>query len=233
MTGACVGLIVRRMLVETLACEESEMPESTSQRKAAPSWRIFVERARLRVWPPQAPDHAPAPGLTRQEDFQRRLDRVRDLLEQTRASLLRDGWTSGAWFSVDASGAVTRTSGASGRPTAVRQVSTQEAYGLLAPGSTVLGACVVGAMLRLVEDPDTAPSVWDAWACVDELHEAVHERMGHDSFPPGRIYAHEQRRAHLRVLTAWNDEPGRRLEDVLDVIDRAVSRTMVGACVAS
>jgi len=208
------------------------MPESTSQRKAAPSWRILLERARVRLWPPETPDHAPAPGLTPEEDFQRRLDRVRDLLEQTRASLLREGWTSGAWFSVDASGGAIRTGGASGEP-GVRRVGTQEAYGLLAPGSTVRGACLVGAMLRLVEDPDTAPSVSDAWACVDELHEAVHERMGHDSFPPGRIYAHEQRRAHLRVLTAWNDEPGRRLEDVLDVIDRAVSRTMVGACVAS
>jgi len=208
------------------------MPESTSQRKAAPSWRILLERARVRLWPPETPDHAPAPGLTPEEDFQRRLDRVRDLLEQTRASLLREGWTSGAWFSVDASGGAIRTGGASGGP-GVRRVGTQEAYGLLAPGSTVRGACLVGAMLRLVEDPDTAPSVSDAWACVDELHEAVHERMGHDSFPPGRIYAHEQRRAHLRVLTAWNDEPGRRLEDVLDVIDRAVSRTMVGACVAS
>ena len=112
----------------------------------------------------------------------------------------------------------------------VRVADPSEAYALLAPGSTVTGACLVGAMLRLVEDPDTAPSVGDAWACVDELHEAIHERMGHDSFPPGRSYSHDQRRGHLRTVTAWNDERGRRLDDVLDVIDRAVARTIVAAC---
>jgi hypothetical protein len=58
----------------------------------------------------------------------------------------------------------------------------------------------------------------------------MHERMGHESFPPGRVYSHEQRRARLRALTAWNDEPGRRVEDVLDLIDRAVSRTVLAAC---
>ncbi len=225
------------MLVQTLEGEESKVPESTSQRRPAPSWRILLDRARVRVWPPPTPDHAPAPGLTPEQDFQRRLDRIRDLLEQTRASLLRDGWTCGAWFSVDAcAGVASRADGAGGAGGdrgAVRPVGTQEAFGLLDPGAMVRGACLVGAMLRLVEDPDTAPSVSDAWACVDELHEAMHERMGHDSLPPGRIYAHEQRRAHLRVLTAWNDAPGRRLEDVLDVIDRAVSRTMVGACAAT
>jgi hypothetical protein len=31
-------------------------------------------------------------------------------------------------------------------------------------------------------------------------------------------------------LTAWNDEPGRRFEEVLDLVDRAISRTIVGAC---
>jgi hypothetical protein len=206
------------------------MPESTYQPQAVPSWRILMERARLRIWPPETPDHAPAPGLTAEEDFRRRLDRIRDLLEQTRASLVRNGWTAGGWFSVDAAGSASRAGGTATGSVGARLVGTQEAYGLLAPGETVRAACLVGAMLRLVEDPDTAPSVADAWGCVDELHEAVHERMGHVSFPPGRIYAHEQRRAHLTVLTAWNDEPGRRLEDVLDVIDRAVSRTMVGAC---
>lgn len=193
------------------------MPESTSQ-QAAPAWRIFLDRARTRLWPTEVPDHPPAPPITHEQVRLRRLDRVRDLLEQTRADLLEHGWTSGGWFSVAASSGT------------VRSVSSREAYDLLGPGSPVAGACLVGAMLRLVENPDTAPSVGDAWACVDELHEAIHERLGHDSFPPGRSYSHEQRRAHLRTVTAWNDEPGRRLDDVLDVIDRAVARTIVAAC---
>ncbi|HET9649215.1 MAG TPA: hypothetical protein VFP34_13445 [Microlunatus sp.] len=194
------------------------MPESASQQGSASSWRVVIDRVRTTFWPPQAPDHVPSPGLTTEEDRLRRLDRVRDLLEQTRASLLQHGWTRGAWFDV---------ADAQGR---IRPVGAAEASTLLGPGRRVSGACVVGAMLRLVEDPDSAPSVADAWGCVDELHEAMHERMGHTSFPPGRIYSHDQRRVRLQALTAWNDESGRRLEDVLDLIDRAVARTMVGAC---
>jgi hypothetical protein len=196
------------------------MSGSTSQQQAGPAWRVLFERARTALWPPQAPDHIPSPTLTPREDWLRRLDRIRDLLEQTRMALILHGWTSGAWFSV------ARPEGG------VRHVGPVEAYELLSSGSAVGEGCLVGTMLRLVEDPDTAPSVSDAWGCVDELYEAMHERMGHQSFQPGRVYSHEQRRAHLRALTAWNDEPGRRVEDVLDLIDRAVSRTVVGACIA-
>ena len=172
------------------------MPESTSQ-QAAPAWRIFIDRARTVLWPEQVPDHPPSPSITPEHDRLRRLDRVRDLLEQTRADLLEHGWTSGGWFSVAASSGT------------VRSVSSREAYDLLAPGSPVTGLAGSG---------------------VDVLHAAIHVRLGHDSFPPGRSYSHEQRRAHLRTVTAWNDEPGRRLDDVLDVIDRAVARTIVAAC---
>lgn len=194
------------------------MPESTTRRQAGPAWRILIERARTTLWPPRVPDHAPAPPLSPEADRLRRLDRIRDLLEQTRCALTEQGWTGGAWFSV-------QTAAGDCRP-----VSTREAFGLLAPGAPVHGACLVGAMLRLVEDPDTAPSVADAWGCVDELYEAMHERMGHVSFPPGRRYSHDQRRARLRALTAWNDEPGRQFDDVLELIDRAVARTVIGAC---
>jgi hypothetical protein len=193
------------------------MTDSTSQRQAAPAWRILFERTRVLFWPREVPAHPPAPRLSPRDDWLRQLDRTRDLLEQTRASLERDGWTRGAWFSV---------SEASG----VRRVGTAEAYGLLNAGSAVASGCLVGTMLRLVENPDTAPSVTDAWACVDELYEAMHERMGHSSAPVGWIYSPDQRRAHLRALTSWNDEPGRQLEDVLDLVDRAISRTLVGAC---
>jgi hypothetical protein len=193
------------------------MPESASQQQASSAWQILIERARLMFWPPRVPDHVPS-RLTPHEEWLLRLERIRDLLEQTRASLARDGWTSGAWFSVDTPDG------------AVRQVSTAEAISLSGPGAQVRGACLVGAMLRVVDDADTAPSVADAWGCVDELYEAIHERMGHQSLPAGRSYAHDQRRVHLQVLTAWNDAEGRRLDEVLDLIDRAVSRIMLAAC---
>ncbi|GAA3631949.1 DUF6197 family protein [Microlunatus ginsengisoli] len=194
------------------------MADSTSQRQAGPAWRVLLDRARTTLWPPHAPDHIPSPGLTPEQDRLRRLDRTRDLLEQTRAALIGGGWTGGAWFAVDAGGGRTRP------------VSTAEAFDLVSSGAQVGATCVVGAILRLAENPDTAASIEDAWHCVDELHEAVHERLGHGSFPPGRIYPHEQRRDHLRVVTGWNDEPGRRVEDVIDVVDRAIARTMIAAC---
>lgn len=193
------------------------MPGSTSQRQAAPAWRILFERTRVRLWPREVPSHPPEPRLSPREDWLRRLDRTRNLLEQTRSSLISNGWISGGWF------AVNQSSG-------VRLVETAEAFGLLRAGSEVAGGCLVGTMLRLVENPDTAPSVSDAWACVDELYEAMHERMGHASAPVGRVYSRDQRRVHLRALTAWNDEPGRQVEDVLNLVDRAISRTVVGAC---
>ena len=58
----------------------------------------------------------------------------------------------------------------------------------------------------------------------------MHEQLGHHSFPPGRAYPQAERRVRLQGLTAWNDTPGRTREQVLDVVDRAVARTIVAAC---
>jgi len=175
-----------------------------------------------RVWTswrtPVVPDYSPAPPPTPREQWLWRLDRVRNALEQTRTALSEQGWTSGAWFSVQDDAGETRLA------------STAEAFALRDPRREVQGACLVGTMLRLAEDPDTVASVEDVWGCVDELYEAMHEQAGHASFPPGRLYPHVQRRSHLRGLTAWNDTPGRSREQVLDLVDRAIARTLVGAC---
>jgi hypothetical protein len=168
---------------------------------------------------PVVPDYSPAPAASPRERWLWRLDRIRDTLEQARVVLEQQGWTSGAWFTVRQP---------SGEP---RPASTAEAFGLRDPRHAVLGACLVGTLVRLADDPDSAPSVSDVWGCVDELYEAMHEAMGHDSFPPGRVYAHQQRQAHLQALTAWNDAPGRTREQVLDLVDRAIARTLVAACV--
>lgn len=181
-----------------------------------------LRTALSRVWTswrsPVVPDYSPAPSAPAPEQWLWRMDRIRDALEQTRAALSEQGWTSGAWFSVEGAGGTVRTA------------TTAEAFALRDPRLDVEGACLVGTMLRLADDPDTAPSVSDVWGCVDELYEAMHERVGHASFPPGRLYPHSQRRAHLQGLTAWNDAPGRTREQVLDLVDRAIARTLVGSC---
>lgn len=184
--------------------------------------RMFT-RAWTAVKPPVAPDYVAADDQIEQPvDHQARwltqLARTRYALEQARFVLLRDGWTAGAWFSVAA------TSGE------VRRVGTYEAFGLLSTRAGVVSGCLVGTLLRMADDPDQVPTVADVWHCVDELYEAVHESLGHRSLPPGRAYPHHERRIRLQGLTAWNDERGRTREQVVDLVDRAIARTIVASC---
>lgn len=190
----------------------------TTTHRARPAEALRAAFSRVRAALPVAP---PPPYVEPQDDprvaWHRRLDRVRAALEQARTDLVELGWTQQAWFSV-------------GDGATSRLATSGEAFGLVGPGSTVTGACLVGALLRRAEDPDRATSHEDVWGAVDELYEALHERVGHDSMPPGRIDSLERRHAKLSVLTAWNDHRGTRRDDVLDLLDRAVSRTLVGSC---
>ena len=190
----------------------------TTTRRAAPAHALrallFQVRAVLPVAPPPA---YVDPQTDREVGWQRRLDRVRSALEQARSDLAGDGWVSGGWF------AVATASG-------TRVASTTESFALVRPGSSVQGACLVGTLLRRAADPDRATSYDDVWGCVDELYEAVHEQEGHASFAPGRCYPRAEQRARLRGVTAWNDAPGRTQPEVLGLVDRAVARTIVGAC---
>lgn len=191
----------------------------TTSQRARPAEALRAAWSRVRAALPVA---APPAYAEPQDDprvaWQRRLDRVRAALEQGRADLVDHGWTQRAWFSVAADGG------------AVRNASPAEAFDLVRPTSPVSGACLVGALLRRAEDPDRATTHDDVWGAVDELYEALHERMGHFSSPPGRVDTLARRHGKLQVLTAWNDDPATRRDDVLDLLDRAVSRTLVGAC---
>lgn len=91
-------------------------------------------------------------------------------------------------------------------------------------------ACLVGTLLRMADDPDQVPTHTDVWHCVDELYEAMHETLGHPSMPPGRAYPHAERRIRLRGLTSWNDAAGRSRDQVIDLVDRAIARTIVAGC---
>lgn len=197
----------------------------TDHRTRLAGWRVLLERVRLTVGGPltrPTPDYAPAGPQTERERWLRELARTRDLLERTRTVVAQGGWCGGgSWFTIrQADGSV-------------RAASLAESFELRAPGAPVAGACLVAIMIRLAEDPDAVASVADVWRATDELVEALHERHGHRGFPPGRSYPMTLRRARLRVLTAWNDEPGRAADDVLDVIDRAIARTIQAAVAAA
>lgn len=184
-------------------------------------WRSVVARVRETFSPLsrlRTPDYGPEAPEQPREQWLRQLTRTRELLEQAREVVASGGWAGGgAWFTVrEVDGSV-------------RKASLAESFDLRSPTAPVAGACLVAIMIRLAEDPDRVPTVGDVWRATDELHEAMHETLGHDSAAPGRAYAEAQRRAHLRSLTAWNDEPGRTSEQVLDLFDRAVARTILGS----
>jgi hypothetical protein len=193
----------------------------TTTHRARPAEALRAALSKVRA---ALPLTSPPSYVEPQDDprvaWQRRLDRVRAALEQARTDLVEQGWTQRAWFSVDTGG----TGGTT------RLASVAESFDLVRPTSTVSGACLVGALLRRAEDPDRATTHDDVWGAVDELYEALHERMGHTSLPPGRVDSRHRRHAKLGVLTAWNDDARTRQADVLDLLDRAVSRTLVGAC---
>lgn len=173
---------------------------------------------------PPVPDYQPLPSSPPVEHRVRELERVLDLLEQTKLRVVDRGWTGGGWFRVDAQGGT--VDGVQSR-----FADRAEQLALLRRPTDAGAACLIGSMLLLADDQDTAHSLDDVWRATDELYEAVHERAGRDSFPPGHHHAPAQRRHHLRILTGWNDEPGRTQGDVVDLLNRGISRT-IAACVA-
>lgn len=193
----------------------------TDRQTPTTGWRSVLFRVREAFSPQayqRAPDYAPGTPEADREPWLRQLARTRDLLEQCREVVSSGGWSGGgSWFTVRRPDGTTRPA------------SLAESFALREPGTPVAGACLVGIMIRLADDPDRVPTVDDIWRATDELHEAMHERLGHSSFPPGRAYPMSQRRAHLRALTGWNDVAGRTAADVMDLIDRAIARTIVGA----
>jgi hypothetical protein len=58
------------------------------------------------------------------------------------------------------------------------------------------------------------------------VYDALWESRGQ---PPGRwsVPSPQARLAQIQVLTHWNDAPGRTNEEVLAILDRAISRTML------
>lgn len=193
----------------------------TDRSTRSSTWRSLLASVR-QIFNPlayqRAPDYGPEAPVTGRESWLRELARTRDLLEQTREVVASGGWSGGgSWFTVRQSDGT------------VRPASLPESFALRAPGAPVVGACLVGIMIRLAEDPDRVTTVDDVWRATDELYEAMHEWLGHESARPGRASPPARRRAHLRSLTAWNDEPSRTPAEVMDLCDRAIARTILGA----
>jgi hypothetical protein len=140
-----------------------------------------------------------------------RLNRQLAVLEGARAEL-EAGWVQGGWWTVGLSDGtprlVTGYAAAGGHP------------------DRVDGVCLVGALVRAGSQlPDAASHVGRA---VDAVHEALWVSWGHPGAPrPCGLSAPEVRRARVRTLTQWNDQPERTAAEVLAVVDRAISATIM------
>ena len=127
------------------------------------------------------------------------------VLEGARAEL-EAGWVQGAWWSVTS---------ADGD----RQPVTGDAGGSPAH---IDGACLVGALARGGPHAGRAvDAVYDAlWASRGQASQAVPGGL-----PP--LPAPEVRLARVRMLTRWNDQAERTQEEVLAVVDWAISATIM------
>jgi len=94
----------------------------------------------------------------------------------------------------------------------------------------VVGACLVGAVAHASADLDRRSRRGPAAAAVDALWAELVEWHGRPPADAFYDYAHPgARAARVRDLARWNDEPKRSRGDVLNLVDRAVSRTILDA----
>ena len=136
------------------------------------------------------------------------LNRQLTVLEGARAEL-EGGWVQGGWWSVTS---------ADGNQRLVT------GYAAASGGSPahVYGSCLVGALARAGPDVGRA---------VDAVYDALWASRGQASQPrPGGlppVPSPEVRLARVRTLTQWNDQAGRTREEVLAMLDQAISATIM------
>jgi hypothetical protein len=127
------------------------------------------------------------------------------VLEGARAEL-EAGWVQGGWWSVTSADGDQR-------------LATGDARGSPAH---IDGACLVGALARAGPNVGRAvDAVYDAlWASRGQASQAAPRGL-----PP--VPAPEARLARVRMLIRWNDQAERTQEEVLAVVDRAISATIM------
>lgn len=181
---------------------------------------------------PDAPECPPPPRRTlrdrlaalfavpepaeREQRRLRRLDETRAMLERAHA-LISECWVQDAFYVVrDSRGAV-------------RPVSP---FGLLLTSRhDVAGACLVGAVAHASSTVDRRERRAPAATAVDMLWSELADRHPDAVTGPGLLPAWDDphpgaRAARVRDLARWNDDPRRSRDEVLGLLDGAVSRTI-------
>ena len=147
------------------------------------------------------------------------LNRQLAVLEGTRAELAA-GWVQGGWWATSPKDGSTRL--ATGYAAAVGHPDQVD------------GSCLVGAIVRAgsalqAAGPDAAGA--DIGRAVDAVYDALWASRGQpDARLPGRLAPvppPDVRLARVRTLTQWNDQAGRSQAEVVAVVDRAISATVM------
>jgi hypothetical protein len=144
----------------------------------------------------------------------RQLEGAQAVLERAR-TLIAQGWVQDAFYIVR------------GRNGESRPVSP---FGLLLLTRTdVLGACLVGAVAHASGSVDRRERRGQAALAVDTLWHTLAEDPSYERLPtaPYDAVHPAARAARVRELARWNDEPVRTRDEVLGLVDRAVSRTIL------
>jgi hypothetical protein len=147
------------------------------------------------------------------------LNRQLAVLEGARTEL-EAGWVQGGWWA-----------------TSPQDGSLRLATGYAAAGGhpdRVDGTCLVGAIVRAGSQlsaggSDAARS--DIGRAVDTVYDALWTSRGQpDARLPGKLAPvppPDVRLARVRTLTQWNDQAGRSQAEILAVVDRAISATVM------
>ena len=144
----------------------------------------------------------------------RQLEGAQAVLERAR-TLIAQGWVQDAFYIVR------------GRNGESRPVSP---FGLLLLTRTdVVGACLVGAVAHASGSVDRRERRGQAALAVDTLWYTLAEDPSYERLPtaPYDAVHPAARAARVRELARWNDEPVRTRDEVLGLVDRAVSRTIL------
>ena len=156
------------------------------------------------IAPPARPVPAPVAPTSPSED-----ERTLAILETARTVLER-GWLQDGWY---------RTT-----PRPLRR----RLFGPTPGPDGIEAACLVAAVAVAGHSGGAFTHVdRDSGPAVDRVWEALQEsRQGHVETPSGAV-APIVRRARMRELVRWNDTPGRTRDEVLGLVDRAISRTIL------
>ena len=146
----------------------------------------------------------------------RRLGHACEVLEGARRVIER-GWLQGGWY-------------LAGRPRPRSLVARLRQPEPSPTPDELHRACLVAAVAVVAHGGGRPDVGGDAGPALDLVWDALWETRGQLGLPAaGRSAPPEVRAARMRELVRWNDARGRTRQDVLALLDRAISRGILSA----